>query len=655
VANRKSRPSTHSRETGRRTEQRHALTVAAEEALHESQRIRRLILDNVDEIIYMVEGGVDNARSGRVRFVSGRVEQILGYRPEEFIRDRDLWFGLIHPDDVPAVADSTRAIIASGQVGMREYRIRHKRTGDYHWIEDRVVPQLDGAGVVIGQFGVARDITERKRAEKARQDAKSRLRAVLNNAPITIFATDNQGVFTLSDGKGLERVGLKPGENVGASALHLFGSLPFVEHSGEMTDGKNVVRRALAGETVTAVSELHGVYFDNHIGPLRNTDGEVIGLVGVATDITERQHTLEALRSSEVRFRGLLESAPDATVVVNTGGEIAFFNAAAEKVFGYSRSEVLGQTVDILIPERFRALHWRQQEGYIAAPKARPMGSGLELYGRRKDGSQFSVDIMLGPLELHGKLVVMCIVRDITERKQAEEESARLYEQVRASRERLRQLAQQVVFAHEEERRRISHELHDEAGQALTALRISLELMREKLPTDLTAVRQGLSNCIALIETTSERIHSLAQDLRPPGLDAVGLGATLEGFCLDFAKRTQLSIAFVGGDVPALPENVAISFYRFLQEALTNVAKHAHASHVWVALQVDADGISLSVRDDGRGFDVPSTRVVSGRSKGLGLIGMQERLGSLGGRVEIVSQPGQGTRLIARVTRKELV
>ncbi|MDE3087947.1 MAG: PAS domain S-box protein [Chloroflexota bacterium] len=741
--------------------------------------------------------------------------------------------------------------------------------------------------------------SERKSAEAALQDAASLLRAVLSNAPITIFATDSHGVFTLSEGKGLERVGLKPGENVGVSALDLYGSLPFVEHAGQVTTGKDIVRRALAGETVTAFTELRGVYFDNHIGPLRDKDGKVIGLVGVATDITERKRAEQALQASEKRFRALFENSADGIALVGADGTVLYQTPSVNRILGYAAEERVGRSAfELLHPDDiqigrnlfakltqepsskiiavFRFRHkegsWRwfevvganlldepsvkalvanyrdvtertlieerlreSEERYrnlvelspdmISAHSegkiiyANPATAELvgvsrpqELIGRsifefvhpnarqsiaarleeinrageqrklietqftRLDGKVINIEVSSTPVTFQGKAARQVIVRDITERKhaeeslreseerlrvglkaaniavfnqdtdlryvwmyqpqlgyvseqvvghtdaellpleaakqvmeikrrvlegglreraevpvsvggenfvydlvaeplrdvsgaiigltgaslditerkRAEEERARLYEQMRASRERLRQLAQQVVFAQEEERQRISHELHDEAGQALTALKISLELAQGELPANLATIRERLSECIAMSETTLERIHLLAQNLRPPGLDAVGLGATLEGFCLDFARRTQLSIDYAGMDVPTLPEAVTISFYRFLQDALTNVVKHARASHVEVVLSVDADAIGLSVEDDGQGFDVQSAQVVSARPKGIGLIGMQERFGSLGGRVEIVSQPGQGTRLIARVPRKEL-
>jgi signal transduction histidine kinase len=231
-------------------------------------------------------------------------------------------------------------------------------------------------------------------------------------------------------------------------------------------------------------------------------------------------------------------------------------------------------------------------------------------------------------------------------------ENAQLLEQVSASRERLRRLARQIVSAQEEERQRLSRTLHDEAGQALTTLKISLELIGEDLPVEFSSLRQRISDAAALTTATLEQVRLLARGLRPPALDAVGLGPTLEGFCHDFAQCTGLSIDYLGLELPVLPDAVNTCLYRFLQEALTNVAKHACANRVYVALHHDAQTVSLSVEDDGRGFDKQARLSVSGWSVGIGLLGMQERLKSLGGRLEIESQPGHGTCLAAHIPTK---
>jgi signal transduction histidine kinase len=223
-------------------------------------------------------------------------------------------------------------------------------------------------------------------------------------------------------------------------------------------------------------------------------------------------------------------------------------------------------------------------------------------------------------------------------------ENTRLLGQVRAGREQMRRLAGQIVSAQEEERHRLSRELHDDAGQSLTALKIGLELIQADLPPELGLLCQRLGQAIDTTDTIIERIRLLAQNLRPPSLDSVGLSPTLESLCYDFAENTRLSVDYVGLNLPMLPGTVSICLYRLLQEALTNVAKHARANRVQVALRNDAQEICLSVQDDGQGFDEQSML-----SRGIGLLGMRERLALLGGWLEIESYPGQGTRLVAHI------
>jgi signal transduction histidine kinase len=228
-------------------------------------------------------------------------------------------------------------------------------------------------------------------------------------------------------------------------------------------------------------------------------------------------------------------------------------------------------------------------------------------------------------------------------------ENARLVAQLTTGRLQLQQLARQVASAQEEERQRLSRALHDEAGQALTALKISLNLIGEDLPEAETLLRQRISDAAALTDTTMERLRLLAQDLRPPALDAVGLNHTLDGLCQDFGERTQLAIAYQGQELPMLPGLVNIVLYRFVQEALTNAAKHAGAKQISVVLWHDAETVHLSVADDGLGFDPQSQASTLGCSKGMGLLSMQERIESLGGSLEIESQLGLGTCLVAHI------
>ncbi len=210
-----------------------------------------------------------------------------------------------------------------------------------------------------------------------------------------------------------------------------------------------------------------------------------------------------------------------------------------------------------------------------------------------------------------------------------------------------------VVAEEEEERHRVSRELHDEAGQALTALKISLGLIHSDMPLESGPLRARIADAVDLTDTTMEKIRLLARGLRPPELDAVGLNGTLEGYCREFAGHTSLSIDYAGVEMFTLTDAVNISFYRFLQEALTNVAKHARANRVRVKLSRGSGTVSLSVVDDGQGFVPPSKTADLGESGGIGLLGMQERFELLGGRLEVKSRPGRGTRLVAHVPVKE--
>jgi signal transduction histidine kinase len=228
-------------------------------------------------------------------------------------------------------------------------------------------------------------------------------------------------------------------------------------------------------------------------------------------------------------------------------------------------------------------------------------------------------------------------------------ENARLLEQVRAGRERLHRLAKQIVTTQEEERQRLSRELHDEAGQALTALKIDLELIKSDISKDSSELRERLNKAVDLIDVTMERLRSLAQGLRPPALDMAGLDVTLEDYCQDFALRTAIDVTYGGTKFPELIDVTKVTLYRFLQEALTNIARHAEASQVRVRAQVKGDEASLSVEDNGIGFDAASLMSDLRQGQHIGLLGLRERLEMVGGWLEIDSQPGKGTRLAAHV------
>ena len=232
-------------------------------------------------------------------------------------------------------------------------------------------------------------------------------------------------------------------------------------------------------------------------------------------------------------------------------------------------------------------------------------------------------------------------------------QNAQLYEQVISGRERLRRLAQQVVAAQENERQTMSRELHDEAGQTLTALKFHLAMIRDDLPVptgpnaEAATIHRHLDDAVALVEQTMSRVRALAHGLRPQVLDSLGLHAALSDLCREFTGHTQLEVDYAGLRPPPLSSEAEISLYRFVQEGLTNVVKHAEATQVKVRLRHDGQAVYLTITDNGRGM--PRATALLGSEGGMGLAGMQERLALVNGSLEIVSQPGQGTHLKAQV------
>jgi len=275
----------------------------AEEALSESERRQRSILDNVDEIVYMVEARKENMLNGKLIFVSPRTRKIIGYDPEDFIGDPGLWFKLLHPEDIPTVMDKTNEMYSHKQMQTREYRIRHKLTGDYVWMEDRVVPQLDVKGEVVGQFGAARDITERKRM----QERLAKLSSVVEQSADCVFITDNNGVIQYVN-KAFE-------DTTGYGKQEAIGKTPRILKSGKHDDVfyAKLWKEILSGKAVRVEflnRRKNGeLYHDERtITCLKDKKGSITNFVATGRDVTVRRRADEALRKTGDRLRFLSRS-----------------------------------------------------------------------------------------------------------------------------------------------------------------------------------------------------------------------------------------------------------------------------------------------------------------------------------------------------------
>ncbi len=262
-------------------------------------------------------------------------------------------------------------------------------------------------------------------------------------------------------------------------------------------------------------------------------------------------------------------------------------------------------------------------------------------------GSKLLIRSIHYAIERHHIQVVLTQERSLLELRVNERTS-----ELKQANQRLRNLTARLVSAQEDERRRLSLELHDEAGQALTALSLSLSLLRSELSGDSSWLDNRLQEAIQLTGTTMEHLRALAHNLRPPSLDNVGLNQSLRDFCQRTSIRAQINVEYRSNGADSLPGYIQVSLYRVVQEALTNIVKHAKASHAWVQLEVDAEGIQLLIRDDGIGF-LPVLQTDPGEEAGIGLAGMRERVEALGGTFEIISGSGKGTTVQVGIPSQE--
>ncbi len=351
-----------------------------------------------------------------------------------------------------------------------------------------------------------------------------------------------------------------------------------------------------------------------------------LGALGI-----DRQPTRE-------EFRVLFESAPNGVVVVDADGVMVLANDRMEQKFGYSHDELVGRPVEILIPERFRDGHGALREGFSAAPTMRHMGEGRGLFGRRKNGSEFPIEIGLNPITTRAGDFVMATVVDITARKLAQDKlSAAL-----AERDDLRR---RFMQAQEDERLRLAHELHDQTGQNLVAAMMELKGVE---PLVTAAARDRLRLLRGQLEEMGKTLHRIARELRPAAIDDLGLITALGNHVSEWSAKIGIETDFHCGDqqLDALPDQVRTTLYRVVQEALTNIAKHAPSATAASVVIDRSDGVlRLTIEDNGGGFDTAAR----GANGGLGIAGMRERLVLVGGELEVESSAGVGTTLFARI------
>jgi two-component system, chemotaxis family, CheB/CheR fusion protein len=403
-------------------------------------------------------------------------------------------------------------------------------------------------------------------------------------------------------------------------------------------------------------------WFLMRIRPYRTTDDRIDGVVLMFQDISARRQAQHDVALSEERLRILIDSVTDYAIFTMTPeGRIHSWNTGAQRMFGYYADDVIGRPVEMLYTQDDR-------DAGIAADeleRARRDGGAIdERYHVRSDGTLFYASGVTTRLGEESGLGFAKIARDLTAQQRAAEalrhahadldkrvaertkalETAIAYQQ--AAQVNVVNLLRKVVTAQEDERGRIARNLHDQLGQRLTALRLALERSQDRLGS-AGGADENIDQALSLTHLIDADIGFLSWELRPAILDHLGLGIALPRYTNEWSGHYGIEVAFKGDSFRTgmLTHEAEIAFYRIAQEALTNIAKHSHASRVDVMLEGRDHSAVLIVEDDGVGFD-PSDGTV--RERGVGLLGMRERAALIGADFQLESKPGEGTSIFVR-------
>jgi PAS domain S-box-containing protein len=528
-------------------------------------------------------------------------------------------FELLSPAQCERLAPLRRAALAGEVVEFEE--TYGGRTHSVH-----LLPIRDGTGAVIYGMGVALDVTERNCAAARLEENETRLRAIIDAEPECVKVLDGSGHVLTMNPAGLAMVEADaPEQIVGQDVLCVVAP----EYHKAFTD---LSRRVFAGATGKLEFEIIGFkgtrrWLETHAVPLRGPHGEIHSVLGITRDITKRKLAEQALRDSQERLHLVARATNDAVWDWDLVTDDLWWGEGFLKMFGYAPEEI-----EPSVESWYNRLHPDDRERVMTGIRAAIDGGETswsdEYRFLRRDGAYAEIfdrgyvihSADRRPIRMVGSMM------EVSERKRTEAQ--------------LRNLAARLEAIREEERTRIAREIHDEVGQALTALKMDLAWLGKKVPPRGTPVRQKLRSMEGVIDGTMDALHRILAELRPGVLDDLGLPAAIRWLAEEFKRRTEITctVHMTGGE-PQLASGQATAVFRILQEALTNVARHAHARHVEIRLHILPTAFELVVTDDGRGVTAAEVQATGT----LGILGMRERALTWHGRVTVHGEPGHGT------------
>lgn len=603
----------------------------AEEQLAKSVEHFRAIVDQNLAGIFEID------LNGKIIFSNDEFCRMLGYECgtlAELPMDK-----YIHTEDLTESAKKLERMQKNKKAFDMEKRFVRK-DGSVIWVHNSISPITNGDKRIHSAVIVSVDITERKKADAQLREAEERTRITLEAAKLATWEWNLETNEVLWNEQHFRLFGMKPSKK--PMTPDDFYRHVHPDHRDHVAAAlkKSVEKKSPFDVEFCAVLENGKTRWMSGYGRVTETDakGKTVKMSGVMSDITDRKAAAETLRKNEEQLQLILESTKDyAIVTFDLEGFITRWNTGAEKIFGWTESEMIGKKGDILFTPEDRAAKVPAKEFETARKKGRAED---ERWHIRKDGSRFfasGVMQLLKDGEVEG---FVKIARDQTERLRAET--------ILRDQEMLRQF----VRTQEDERQRIAREIHDQLGQQLTVLRFKIDGLKKMCAKMDIPNKENAAAQIEELQKTSEQLDRdvdfLAWELRPSSLEDLGLRLTLQNFVKEWSNYAGVKSDFhtTGMGKVQLTDEIETNIYRIAQEALNNISKHARATNVSVLLERRKDTLVLIIEDDGIGFNVNAKPK---GAKGLGLVGMRERTNIIGGEFEIESQKGTGTTVFVRV------
>ena len=588
----------------------------AEQLLQVSQERFQQLAENIKEVFW-----ITNPVKSEMIYISPGYEVIWGRTCASLYASPMSWVETIHPDDRERIKAAALTKQASGWYD-EVYRIRRPE-GSVRWIHDRAFPVKNESGDVYRIVGIAEDITERKLAE-------SRLATLVHAVESTaemICITDLEDRFTFVNRAFLRTYGYTKEEILGKNPDMLISPRNQPALKPEILERTRL--DGWRGEVLDRRKD--GTEFPIFLSTSKivNPDGQVIGLMGLAQDITERKRTEEQIRL----LAYAVQSARDLIWITDGENRFTFVNQSFVEAYGYSPEEVLGQKRDLLVSSKNPPVFYEN----ISRQTVDGSWRG-ELLNRRKDGTEFPISLSTSEIKnSEGNIIgLIGVARDITERKHAEEA--------------LRRLPLRIIEVQEAERLRVARELHDGVNQLIASAKMRLHKVESSDLLPDPAAREILARCSRLLVQALEENRRIAHDLRPSDLDELGFAAASRNFCKEMQSRTGLKVKY---NIARIDQRLApaleLNLFRIMQEAFNNIEKHAHAREVRLRFAFQGDSVVLKIQDDGRGFDSRQTAAGKGKRRGIGLTNMRERAELMEGSFTVESARKRGTIITVRL------